>query len=481
MDASLKRTKIIATVGPASNNKEMLLQFAIAGVNTFRLNFSHGTHEDHLQVIKLIREINKEFDYNLAILQDLQGPKIRVGLVENNGVELKVGAELVISTGKEFTGTSERVHTSYEPFSKDVKVGETVLVDDGRIRLRVEKIDGNNVHTKVIYGGILKSRKGMNLPDTRISASSLTEKDLMDLSFGLKHGVDWVAISFVRTPQDIGYLRNLIHEHGSNSKIIAKIERPEALKNINEIIEATDAVMVARGDLGIETSFSEVPIVQKEIVMKCQKQAKPVIVATQMLESMVKNPLPTRAETNDVASAVMSGADGVMLSEESAAGMYPLHAVKCMAEIIRSIEISTVMEYNKQFDLEMGSDDAVSKEVIQNATILAKGTKAKAIIGLTESGFNAFQLAKHRPSAKIFIFTKNRELLNSLNLIWGVRAFFLPKYESIHKSLATIEKILLKEGLLEKDDLFISIGTLNPDDSLKSNLIKIGRIAEKGK
>ncbi|BDD08378.1 pyruvate kinase [Fulvitalea axinellae] len=478
MQASLKRTKIIATVGPASNTKEMLLQFAISGANTFRLNFSHGTHADHLKVIKLIRAINKESNFNVATMQDLQGPKIRIGTVENNGVEIVPGQELIITTDRNHIGTSEMVSTSYEGFAKDVKVDEKVLIDDGRLEVQVIKVDGSKVHTRVVHGGLLKSRKGMNLPDSKISAPCLTEKDLEDLEFGLKNDVDWVAISFVRSHRDIDYLRSIIKEHKKNTRIIAKIERPEALKDLDGIIDATDAVMVARGDLGVETSLAELPVLQKDIMKRCFQKAKPVIVATQMLESMVNNPIPTRAEANDVAAAVMEGADAVMLSEESAAGKYPLQAVKTMNDIIRSIELSPEMDYEREFKLVPNSRYIISKEVIQNACILARATKAKAIVGMTESGFTAFHLAKHRPKCKILIFTKDKGLLNTLNLVWGVKAFYLPKYESISKSLKLIEKLLINEGCIDKGDLFINIGSVKPNSNLKTNLIKIGYVDE---
>ncbi|BDD03167.1 pyruvate kinase [Aureibacter tunicatorum] len=479
MNAPLKRTKIIATVGPASNTKEMLLQFAIAGANVLRLNFSHGSHEDHLKVINIIKEINKEFNYNLAAVQDLQGPKIRIGNIVNGEVEIVPGKTLYVSTEEELEGNENEVSTTYQNFVKDVKVGDKIMIDDGKLQLQVEEVDGKKVKTKVIVGGMLKSRKGINLPDTQISESCLTKKDLADLEFGLKHNIDWVAISFVRSRADIDQLKSIIKERGKKTRVIAKIERPEALKEIDGIIDAADAIMVARGDLGVETAISELPIVQRSIMKKCFKKAKPVIIATQMLESMITSPIPTRAEANDVAVAVMDGADAVMLSAESAAGKFPLEAVKCMSEIIRSIELNDEGIYEKDFSFPEGSEkEFISKEVIHSACIMAKATNAKAIIGLTESGFTAFNLASQRPKAKIFMFSKEKDLVPALNLIWGVRAFYLPKYESIMKSFANVEKVLLKEGCLEKGDRVITVGTVNAEDKLKTNLVKVGHISE---
>jgi len=340
-----KKTKILATIGPASNNYEMIKSLALAGANVFRLNFSHGSHEVHQEVIKIIRQVNKELNCNLGILQDLQGPKIRVGEVENNGVEIKPGDKITI-TNDPVVGTSSLVSTVYKNLPQDVQTGEHILIDDGNLEVVVNDTDGKNVNCTVIHGGILKSRKGINLPNTKVSAPSLTEKDIEDLYFGLEQDVDWIALSFVRSAEDIHDLRNRIQAAGKHCKIVAKIEKPEALENIDSIIEATDAIMVARGDLGVEVPMEIVPLWQKKMVEKCKVACKPVIIATQMMESMIQNPRPTRAETNDVATAVLDGADAVMLSAETASGKYPVNAVKAMTSIITYLEENADIYHN---------------------------------------------------------------------------------------------------------------------------------------
>src|SRR5690606_39247990 len=333
---SYNKTKIVATVGPASNSKDMLRALVKEGVDVFRLNFSHGTHEDHQKVIDAVREINAELGTTVCLLQDLQGPKIRIQEMQPD-VTLTRGQELVITT-RQLLGNNEIVSTSYTALPKDVRAGDMILVDDGKIELKVKQVRDIDVVTEVVYGGPLKSRKGINLPFTKVSAPSLTEKDLQDLEFGLKNDIDWIALSFVRKASDIHSLREIIDKHKAQSRIVAKIEKPEALSNIDEIIAATDAIMVARGDLGVEIWLEEVPMVQKMLVEKCNKAGKPVIVATQMMESMIDNPRPTRAETNDVANAVMDGADALMLSAETAAGKYPLEVIRSMVRTIASVE-----------------------------------------------------------------------------------------------------------------------------------------------
>lgn len=470
-----KRTKIVATVGPASSSKEMLLQLINAGVNVFRINFSHGDHEGHTQVIKTIKSINEELGYNISILQDLQGPKIRVGQVENNGVELIPGKRLVITT-EDILGTSERVSTAYKSFPQDVKIGEAVLVDDGRLRLEVIAISGNEVTTEVVVGGILKSKKGMNLPDTDISEPCLTKKDLIDLELGLKLGVDWVAISFVRQPADIFQLREKINEAGRDTKIVAKIERPEAIKNIDKIIIATDAIMIARGDLGIETEMTEVPLLQKSLIKKCKQAAKPVIVATQMLESMVKSPIPTRAEVNDVAIAVIDGVDGVMLSEESAAGQYPLQAVQHMAKIIKSAENSIEVKRNLTYTGNEQSEHFNTEQIIQSAVLLADTVKAKAIVGQTLTGMTAHLISHHRPKSKVYIFSRNKAMVSILNLVWGVKAFYLKCPRTISESSREMERILIEKGLLEKGDRYVNVCAIPPVDGQRTNVIMLDTV-----
>ena len=392
------KSKIVATVGPASRDKETLKQLVKAGANVFRLNFSHGTHEDHLKVINLVREINEEMGTHIALLQDLQGPKIRTQLIENDEVQLKAEQSLTITT-KDLVGNDQIISTSYQGLTSDVAAGESILIDDGKIELIVEDVKGDEVKTKVIHGGPLKSRKGINLPHSNVSAPSLTEKDKEDLEFGLKHKVDWVALSFVRTAKDIVDLKRKIADAGVHTKVIAKIEKPEALNNIDDIIEATDGVMVARGDLGVEILMEDVPVWQKKIVEKCNRCAKPVIIATQMMESMIENPRPTRAETNDVANAVLDGADALMLSAESASGKYPVMAVESMARTIRAVESNNESIYNKFLEGEEDNADYTSNMLVRTACQLSHFSGAKAIIGMTKSGYTGYRIAMHRPKS----------------------------------------------------------------------------------
>jgi pyruvate kinase len=472
MSKPFNKTKIVATVGPASNTKEKLLELVVAGVDVFRLNFSHGTHEQHLEVINYINEINKTFNYNISILQDLQGPKIRIGEVENNGVILKEGQDFIITTEQELKGNSQMVSTTYTSLPRDVKAGDAILIDDGNIEVRVHKVDGNQVHTKVVFGGLLKSKKGMNLPDTDISEPSLTKKDRRDLDFGLEHDVDWIAISFVRTAGDIAELQSIIRDKGKRAKVVAKIERPEAIKNIDEIIKATDAVMVARGDLGVEIAMEEVPMHQKNIVRKCNEAAKPVIIATQMMESMIENPRPTRAEANDVANAVIDGADAVMLSAETASGKYPVQTIQHMTNIIRVVENQADI-YNKYYALDLSDPNYTSEVIVAGACKMASSTNASAIIGMTSSGFTALRLAKHRPEADIFVFTANKPLLRTLNLVWGIRAFHYNKQGSTNETFDEIKEFLLKEGHLRKGNVYINTASLPLGANRKTNMVKI--------
>ncbi len=467
---SYNKTKIVATVGPASNNKEMLRALAKEGVDVFRLNFSHGKHEDHLKVINFVREINQELGTHLALLQDLQGPKIRVNEVQP-GTEIKAGESITITT-RELLGNHEIVSTSYEFLPRDVKTGDVILIDDGKIELKVTEVRDIDVICKVIYGGPLKSRKGINLPFTKVSAPSLTEKDLIDLEFGLKHKVDWVALSFVRKVEDIDSLRSIINSHNSNTRIIAKIEKPEALENIDAIIAATDAVMVARGDLGVEIWMEEVPMVQKMLVEKCNNAAKPVIVATQMMESMIENPRPTRAETNDVANAVMDGADALMLSAETAAGKYPIEVIRSMVRTISSVEKQGKIFYRFR-DIDPNSPNYFNDSLILTACKLAKDVNAKAIIGMTQLGYSAYKASSHRPNANIFAFTSNDSILNTMNLVWATKAYHYDKASSTDETIADVEKILKADGHVKTGDIFIILASMPIKERGRSNMIKV--------
>jgi pyruvate kinase len=467
---SYNKTKIVATVGPASSSKEMLRALVKEGVDVFRLNFSHGTHADHLKVIENIREINKDLESSIAILLDLQGPKIRVNEMQP-GVEIISGQELIITT-REVVGNNELVSTSYERLPKDVKIGDMVLIDDGKIELRVKEVRDIDVICTVVYGGSLKSRKGINLPQTKVTAPSLTEKDMQDLEFGLKHNVDWIALSFVRKATDIEILKDIINRSKSTTRIVAKIEKPEALENIDAIIEATDAIMVARGDLGVEILMEEVPMVQKMLVEKCNKAAKPVIVATQMMESMIENPRPTRAETNDVANAVMDGADAVMLSAETAAGKYPIEVVRSMVRTISSVEKNQKMYYHFR-DLDPHSPIYIHDSLVQAACKLAKDVGAKAIVGMTASGYTAFKSSSYRPNTNIFVFTSNKSLLTTINLVWGTRAYFYDKVNSTDETIADVENILKHEGHVKNGDVFITLASMPIQERQRTNALKI--------
>jgi pyruvate kinase len=467
------KTKIVATVGPASNTKEILRELIKAGTDVFRLNFSHGSHDDHQKVVNFVRELNNEMGTHVCLLQDLQGPKIRVNMVEE-GTQLVPGQEFIITTD-EVLGNAQRASTSYKHLPQDVNAGDMILIDDGKIELTVLRTIGNEVMTKVVHGGELKSRKGINLPNTKVSAPSLTEKDLKDLYFGLENNVEWVALSFVRTAQDILSLRELIQKEGKDTKIVAKVEKPEALRNIDAIIEATDAVMVARGDLGVEIVMEDVPVVQKMIVSKCNKAAKPVIIATQMMESMIDNPRPTRAETNDVANAVMDGADALMLSAETAAGKHPILVIKSMVRTIVSVERQSSIYY-KHEQPDENSSLFYNNTLVLAACRLAKASRAKAIVGMTQSGYTAFKISSHRPTASIFIFTSNRTFLKTMSLIWGVRGYYYDKSNSTDETISDIEDVLKHEGHVLEGDVFVSIGSMPIHSRERANMMKINMV-----
>jgi pyruvate kinase len=483
-----RKTKIVATVGPASETKESLIQLAKAGVNVFRLNFSHGTHEDHLQRLKTIREISEELDLNLSILQDLQGPKIRTQLVENNGVVLEAGKQLIFAMDENLLGTSEKVGTTYTSMYLDVNVGERILMDDGNLEVKVISIDPikKEVVTEVIYGGILKSKKGINLPGTKVSLPCLTPKDEADLYFGLDHGVDWIALSFVRKAADIWDIKDKIKAYGKNTRVIAKIEKPEAIDNLDEIIEATDAIMVARGDLGVEMDGAVVPYLQKVMVEKCTAAGKPVIVATQMLESMITNPVPTRAETSDVANAVLQGASATMLSGESASGSYPIKAVETMAHIheiveqqqneLEIIKGDEAAIYFKNHSL-AGQQVALTDRLIAGACRLARDSKARAILCITNSGHTAYRLSAHRPKADLFVFTSNKELMSTMGLLWGVKVFFFdPSADNVEKTVGAMVDMLKGKKLLSAGDVFVTTLSIPAHQGKKTNTVQLGTV-----
>lgn len=465
------KTKIIATIGPASQSPEVLTNLIKSGVSIIRLNFSHGTHEEYQKVIDTVRAINHASGTQVCLLQDLQGPKARVGVIENGSVNIVAGQTFVI-TQEKMVGTPTKISTTYAYLAQDVKIGDKILVDDGKIVLEVKQKAAPDVITEVIHGGSLKSKKGINLPYTKISIPSITEKDKNDLLWGLKNEVEWIALSFVRAAKDVVDLKNMIKMHGKTARVIAKIEKPEAWENIDSIIEVADALMIARGDLGVEIAMESVPMVQKSIVAKCNQAGKPVIIATQMMESMVENPNPTRAETNDIANAVIDGADALMLSGETAMGKYPVEVIKQMKKTILMVEESAVI-YNKYHKAIPNSITFYNDSLVQTACRLSKEVNAKAIVGMTRSGYTAFELAKNRPKADIFIFTDNKPLLNTINLLWGIRGYHYDKMDSTDRTFVDIEKILIKKKHLKKGDIFISTASMPIKEKQKTNMLKI--------
>lgn len=469
------RTKIVATVGPACDTYEKLLQLVKAGVNVFRLNFSHGSHEDKAQIIAHIRRINKEEPYNIAILGDLQGPKLRVGEMEGGSIEVAAG-DILTFTNEKVIGNKERIYVSYPNLHKDVKPGNIILIDDGKLEVRVIGITKtNDVQVEVTLGGRLSSKKGINLPDTKISLPALTEKDLEDLEFIIEQQLDWVALSFVRNVKDIIILRNKLDEKKSKIKIIAKIEKPEALTNIRDIILESDGIMIARGDLGVELPVEQVPLIQKELIRKCIHRAKPVIVATQMMESMIDRVKPNRSEITDVANAVLEGADAVMLSGETATGEHPSLVVETMCKIIEEVETSGYYKYDREEDLkpQPHSPSFLSDAICYNACEIAKDVSAHALIGMTQSGYTGFMLSSFRPKSPVFIFTKERTLVNQLSLSWGVRAFYYAEEESVDEIIKDQIEILKDRGFVEAGDIVVNTGSTPVHLHLPTNLIKI--------
>lgn len=473
--STFNRTKVIATIGPASSSPEELEKLVKAGMSIARINFSHGGYDVHASVIAHVRAINARLGTHVGILADLQGPKIRLGTVQGDGVMINKGDELVI-TSEQCPGTAERVHITYPSFAQDVTAGDKVLVNDGKLVLRVKSTDKKaNVTTIVEHGGLMESRKGVNLPNTAISMPSLTEKDLQDLEFLLDHGVEWVGLSFVRQAKDVIELKQRIQQRGSRALVVAKIEKPEAVKDISNIIKQADAIMVARGDLGVEVPMQEVPVIQKMIVRRCLAQARPVIIATQMMESMIVNPSPNRAEVNDVANSVMDGADAVMLSGETSVGAHPSKVVETMNSIINHVEHFSDIYY-RNLITSSRPDRAISDAICRNAVELAKETNAAGIITMTNSGYTGFRVSSYRPKSPIFVFTDNKNILNTLNLVWGVRGFYYDRYASTDDTIADIKSELKKEGMVKEDDLVINIASMPITDRGPANMLKLSHV-----
>jgi pyruvate kinase len=452
-----KKTKIVATLGPASDQAEVMEKMIRAGVDVFRINFSHAEHQEVEKRIKTIRSISKKLNANTSILADLQGPKLRIGKVEED-ITVVPGDHIAFLNGEPFVGDKEKVYMNYKNFSKDVKAGEKILLDDGKLIFEVLSTDKKSkVEAKVIQGGKLKSKKGVNLPNTKISLPALTPKDVVDAEFAIKQEVDWIALSFVRNSEDIIDLQKLIEQHSEHKiPIIAKIEKPEGIENIDKIISYCDGLMVARGDLGVEIPPAEVPLIQKELVKKAKKARIPVIIATQMMESMINSLTATRAEVNDVANSVMDGADAVMLSGETSVGDYPVEVIQTMSSIIKSVENSELISV-PQKPPNIRTVRFITKSICYHAVHIANDVKAKAICTLTNSGYTAFQVSAWRPNSHILVFTSNKRILTQLNLIWGVKAFFYDSFESTDKTVEQINEIAKESGYVDTGDLLVNL------------------------
>lgn len=467
-----QKTKIVATIGPASDSYEKLLALVRAGVDVFRINMSHGEHENIKKVIQHINKINEKYGVHIGVLADLQGPKLRVGKIQYNGIEIKKG-DLLTFTNKECVGTKESIYMSYRQFAKDVNVGERVLVDDGKIVLEVKETDlKSEVKLEVIFGGILSSNKGVNLPDTKVSLPSLTTKDKKDLEFVLTQPVNWIALSFVRSANDVKGLKRRIAKAEHPAKVIAKIEKPEAIDNIKAIIKASDAIMIARGDLGVEVPMEQLPSIQKNIIRRCIQRAKPVIVATQMMESMITNPAPTRAEVTDVANAVIDGTDAVMLSGETSIGNHPVKVVEAMNLIVCNAEQNYEIK-GKRPKASSDSETFFSDVICLEAAQIAEKIGAKALIGLTVSGYTAFKMSSYRPHSDIFIFSDRLDMLPTLNLVWGVRCFHYAKFTTTDETIEDLIEILKINGKVKKGDVAINTGSMPLHKRSRTNMMKI--------
>lgn len=469
------RTKIVATIGPATSSYEMLKNIIEEGVDVCRLNFSHGSYDEHKAVIENIRKVNTDINTYVSILLDLQGPKLRVGEMENGKITLTTGQTVKVTTNA-IIGTSEKFSVKFEGLAKDIKAGEKILLDDGKLELEVLETNlVDEIVCKVNFGGVLSNKKGFNLPHTKLSIPAMTEKDKADLLFGIEQKVDWIGLSFVRKAKDILDLKQIIETHDWKPRVIAKIEKPEAVENLDEIIAVADAIMVARGDLGVEMPMAQVPVIQKRIVKKCILASKPVIIATQMMESMITNSSPTRAEVNDIANAVMDGADAVMLSAETSVGAYPVLAVRHMSNTIEEAE-NTNAPFYKTPRPSSDSPTFISDEICFTAVRISEHLKAAAIVSMTFSGYTAYKISSFRPKAPIYIFTGNARLINTLNLVWGIRAYYYNGFESTDKTIQDVNDILKKEGLVKPGDLVINTASMPILYRPRTNTIKVSEI-----
>jgi pyruvate kinase len=471
-----KKTKIVATLGPATSTKEVLKNMLDEGANVFRINFSHADYSDVKERVQMIRELNEEHGYTAAILADLQGPKLRLGVMKEE-VVVNPGDEIIFATGERFEGTKERVYMTYDRFPQDAKPGERILLDDGKLLFEVISTDKKKeVKAKVIQGGPLKSKKGVNLPNTDISQPALTEKDIEDAIFAISLEVDWIALSFVRHAEDLMQLRDLIAKHSDHKiPIIAKIENPEAVENIDKIVAPCDGLMVARGDLGVEVPAEAVPLIQKQLVLRAKKARIPVIIATQMMETMIDSLTPTRAEVNDVANSVMDGADAVMLSGETSVGQYPVEVIRQMANILKSVENSKLIQV-PQLPPHIRTNRYITKSICYHAANMANEINAKAISTLTNSGYTAFQISAWRPSCHILVFTSNKRILTRLSLLWGVRAFYYDKFVSTDETIDDVNGIACKMGYLDVGDMLISLAAMPMKEKGMVNTLRVTEI-----
>jgi pyruvate kinase len=471
-----KKTKIVATLGPACSTREVLKNMIDAGVNVFRINFSHADYDDVKARVDMIRSLNEEFGYTTGILADLQGPKLRVGVMKED-VVVHPGDTITFTTSEDIPGTAEKVYMNYKEFPKDVNPGERILLDDGKLIFEaVETNRSTEVLARVVQGGPLKSKKGVNLPNTKVSLPALTKKDIKDALFAIELRVDWIALSFVRTPKDLEELQDLIAKHSDHKiPIIAKIEKPEAIENIDKIVAFCDGLMVARGDLGVELPAHEVPLIQKKLVNRAKTARIPVIIATQMMETMITSLTPTRAEVNDVANSVMDGADAVMLSGETSVGNYPVQVIEKMTQIIEAVEDSPLIQV-PQNTPQVRTKRFITKSICHHAAMMANVIKAKAICTLTNSGYTAFQISAWRPQSHILVFTSNQRILTQLSLLWGVNSFFYDKFVSTDDTVVDVNKKAKEHGYVQKGDMLINLAAMPVTDKGMVNTLRVSEI-----
>ena len=470
----LKRTKIVGTIGPSSLSKNKIRKMILAGLNVCRINFSHCNHENALKIVSIVTELNSELNAHVAIMGDLQGPKLRLGEVDAENLLIK-NSTITVQEGTA-RSNNKNIFISYKNITLDIAIGDKILLDDGKIILRAERVSGLKISCIVLQGGEIKANKGFNLPNTAISLPTITEKDYKDLLFCINNKVEWVALSFVRSSKDIIQLKQMIHEHGGNIKVIAKIEKPEAVKNLNSIILHSDALMVARGDLGVEVPAQKVPVLQKKIVRASRKKAKPVIIATQVMESMTHNLSPTRAETNDAANAVFDGADALMLSGETSIGKYPTRVVRTISKIILDVEASDERKHFNKLLPFKSNKRYISDSICYQASEIANQVGARAILAFTASGYNAQKISSSRPDAHVCVFTHNRKLLNTLSLIWGVLGFYYNKFETTDIAIEETQQILIEEKIIKQGDFVINIASMPIKEKGMTNMLKLEKI-----